>query len=75
MSLQRCGHAGVKLANNVTCSALCDSFPACLPAPSPELTARLVSLQAEREHKHASYSAAVETLMALQEALNEHERA
>jgi hypothetical protein len=56
MSLQRCAHLGARLADSVTCGARCGAFPACLPAPPPEvIEAVALTLRATAsEHQAAS---------------------
>ena len=69
MALRRCQHSGQRLPDNETCGGLCSEFPACLPAPSPELVAEVARLRIEAESEQASYSAAAESLMLIHQVL------
>jgi hypothetical protein len=70
MTLKPC-NAGPKLSPNVSCGGVCDIFPACLPAPSPELVASVMALRTSVLEEHAQHRASMRTLMVLQRAITE----
>jgi hypothetical protein len=69
MALRPCQYSGQRLPDNETCGGLCSEFPACLPAPSPELVAEVARLRIEAESEQASYLATSASLMLIHEAL------
>ncbi len=71
MSLQPCCGRGERLADNMTCGALCDIFPDCLPPPSPELLSSVMALRASLFQEHAQHRASVHALRAIQQAITE----
>jgi hypothetical protein len=69
MALRHCQHIGLKLPDSETCGGLCNEFPTCLPAPSPELVAEVARLRIEAKSEQASYSATAESLALIHQAL------
>jgi hypothetical protein len=70
MTLKPC-NSGTELPPNVSCGGLCDIFPDCLPAPSPNLVAAVMALRASVLEEHAQHRASMLTLMVLQRAIGE----
>jgi hypothetical protein len=71
VSLRPCCGRGERLADNTTCGALCDIFPDCLPPPSPELIAAIVSLRESQAREHENHRASAQALRAFQQAIIE----
>jgi hypothetical protein len=69
MTLQPCQHTGVALPPATSCGALCDTFPACLPAPSTSLVGRLVQMREEAKDAYNQAANSSRTLEAIREAL------
>jgi hypothetical protein len=69
MSLKPCPVTGEKLADNTTCGALCEVFPACLPIPSVGLVACVQRLRMDAEHEAEGDAATAETLSLIHRAL------
>jgi hypothetical protein len=69
MTVQRCNYTGVVLPDNVTCGALCSSFPSCLPAPPPYLLGQVARLSAEAAEDYRDLAASVQSLQIIREVL------
>jgi hypothetical protein len=69
MTLQRCNYTGVVLPDNVTCGALCSSFPSCLPASPLYLLGQVARLSAEAAADYRDLAASVQALQVIREAL------
>jgi hypothetical protein len=70
VTLRRC-EFGEQLPPDVSCAALCPEFPACLPAPSPELLRDLGRFISGAEQQHANAEAVAYTLSSLHRAITE----
>jgi hypothetical protein len=71
VTLKPCCAIGGELPDNVSCGAMCDGFPTCLPPPSPELLASVVALRASLAQEQEHHRAAVRALRILQQAITE----
>lgn len=69
MSLKPCQATGEKLADDTTCGALCEAFPACLPVPSVGLVADVHRLRMDAEHEAYGAAATAESLSLIHQAL------
>jgi hypothetical protein len=71
VSRRCCAHSGAKLADNATCGARCDGFPACLPAVSPALAREITLALDAAISEHQAASAAHELLDRLHTAISD----
>jgi hypothetical protein len=69
MSLKPCQATGEKLADDTTCGALCERFPACLPLPSVGLVADVHRLRMDAKHEADGAAATAESLSLIHQAL------
>ena len=67
MSLSICCVLVKQLPPNITCGAVCESFPGCLPSPSPGLLRRVAWLRTQAANDRQNYTA--QALEAIHEAL------
>ncbi len=71
MACKPCQWTGEKLPDNVTCAALCQEFPACLPEPSPGLLASISRFARQGQAERENHKAAASTLDKLYRAITE----
>jgi hypothetical protein len=69
MTLKQCRHSRRKLADDTSCGALCEVFPACLPLPSVGLVADVHRLRMDAEHEADGTAATAESLNLIHQAL------
>jgi hypothetical protein len=69
MSLKPCRHIGLAFAEDMTCGALCNSFPACLPSPSLRLLGEIAQLMTQAANDRQSCTATAQALEAIHKAL------
>jgi hypothetical protein len=65
MSLKPCRHTGLAFAEDVTCGALYDSFPTCLPSPSLRLLGEVAQLGTQAVNDRQSCTATAQALEAI----------
>lgn len=70
MTLRRC-QFGEHLPPNVSCAALCLTFPDCMPPSSPELLSTIRGFWADGRARSENHEAVASTLEQLHEAVTE----
>jgi hypothetical protein len=69
VSLECCHWTGTKLADNSTCGARCQTFPNCLPPPSPQLAQRVAAFHSDTAAEYDAAETIADVLAQLHDAI------